>query len=217
MIGFLSTLLAAAALCAGLLFRQLRTISWQLTQLRVERDTHTALEAIGLPVKPNPATRPTGRTFRDLDTYDGIAITPFSVLRQILRHHPLAVTVAGAAALAAVVIAAAITLRLAEEPPVPTQTPPTPSAAEAALGTTQQTRARLHRRRIAPAPAGRIAPAGDDAPSGLCAPSARRSAMAARQGRTSAYRRRLACGPQLHRTVRAAGARPTSDPARAGP
>lgn len=52
--------LGAFALVVFLLFRQLRKLSWQLTQQRVERDSETILHAIGLrPERESPLAVPT--------------------------------------------------------------------------------------------------------------------------------------------------------------
>ncbi|MFF9097630.1 hypothetical protein ACF1AX_31470 [Streptomyces sp. NPDC014802] len=102
--------LGAIALVVFLLFRQLRHLSWQLTQLRVERDSERILRQIGYRAGSTPLDdledTPPVRRKRHLTLYLGGLAGIAAVLRDRARQHRgpvLAATVGGAAATATAV------------------------------------------------------------------------------------------------------------------
>lgn len=124
--------LGAIALIVYLLFRRLRRLSWQLTQLRVERDSETILHDIGIrtgsrPARTTPPTAPVRRK-RHLSLYLGGSAVGALWLRSRWREHRAGLVASGAAATAVV---AAATLYLATTidltPPGPATPVPPPS------------------------------------------------------------------------------------------
>lgn len=106
--------IGALALGVYLLFRQLRTISWQLTQLRVEHDSERILHAIGVTSTAVRAARPDPiRRKRHLALYLGGGAAVLAFLARNVRLHPAAAATAGGVALAA---AAATVVSLAPRP-----------------------------------------------------------------------------------------------------
>ncbi|MFJ4551015.1 hypothetical protein ACIP4X_17610 [Streptomyces sp. NPDC088817] len=96
----------AVALFVYLLFRQLKKISWQLTQLRVERDSERILHDIGLRTQPpdHDADQRAGpvRRKRHLALYVGGNLTAaLAELRDLSRQKRQALLASGAAAMAA--------------------------------------------------------------------------------------------------------------------
>ncbi|MFJ2477048.1 hypothetical protein ACIOWI_29435 [Streptomyces sp. NPDC087659] len=115
--------IGALALGVYLLFRQLRTISWQLTQLRVEHDSERILHAIGVTstavhARPYPIRRK-----RHLALYLGGGAAVLAFLARNVRLHPAAAATAGGVALAA---AAATVVTLAPRPQEYAEEPPFP-------------------------------------------------------------------------------------------
>ncbi len=53
----LITIVCCAALGVGLLFRQMRTLTWQLTQIRVAHEARDIMEAIGMPMASGDTTQ----------------------------------------------------------------------------------------------------------------------------------------------------------------
>jgi hypothetical protein len=120
MIGFiLAGALGAIALIVYLLFRRLRSLSWQLTQLRVERDCERILREIGIPSGTRPvATAPPAlpvRRKRHLSLYLGGLGALVSVREAARRHRPA--LVASGAATAVAMSAAALILATSLNPP----------------------------------------------------------------------------------------------------
>lgn len=111
MIGFI---LAGAllALIVYLLFRRLRQLSWQLTQLRVERDCDEILHKIGIRAGSRPVVteRPgaPARTKGHLALYmGGGAAAALVGLNDAWRRHRPAIVASGTAAAAAIVVGVA--------------------------------------------------------------------------------------------------------------
>lgn len=128
MLFILAGALGAIALIVFLLFRQLRELSWQLTQLRVERDSERILHDIGL--RPGPTslnevdpTEPVLRK-RHLALYLGGLSIALARLRESSHSHRPALVASGAAA--AVITAAASLIVLQGAPTSPPGTTPPP-------------------------------------------------------------------------------------------
>lgn len=121
MIGFiLAGALGAIALIVYLLFRRLRALSWQLTQLRVERDCERILREIGIsggsrPVVTAPPAPPVRRK-RHLSLYLGGLGATLASLKEASRRHRPALVASGAAS-AVVMSAAAMILATSLHPP----------------------------------------------------------------------------------------------------
>ena len=118
MIGFiLAGALGVAALIVYLLFRRLRKLSWQLTEMRVERDSERILQQIGLRAASrsldlkNPGDVPVRRK-RHLALYLGGALSAaLAKLRRVGHSHPQ-VAVTGGVVTTVAVGAAALLLTL---------------------------------------------------------------------------------------------------------
>ena len=132
MIIILAGALGASALIVYLLFRQLRKLTWQLTQLRVERDCERILRAFGMPhVEINltekgaaqehtSATTPVRRK-RHLTLYLGGSVAAFLASRRHQRH---LATAAGTAAFAAAAMIAALIAGPGQQMPGLDDSPP---------------------------------------------------------------------------------------------
>lgn len=99
--------LGAIALVVWLLFRQLRKLSWQLTQLRVERDSDRILRDIGYQpearsLEPTEEEIEPVRRKRHLALYMGGLAAVLAKLHQIRRTRPRAVLAGGVAGTVAI-------------------------------------------------------------------------------------------------------------------
>ncbi|GHA00915.1 hypothetical protein ACFOOM_12545 [Streptomyces echinoruber] len=132
--------LGVVGIVVFLLFRQLRELSWQLTQLRVERDSERILRDIGLGgLEPAPITDPADqpepvRKKRHLALYLGGFSAPLLGLRDLARRHRRtlvaggAVTAAAAAAVSmALILSGDLTPPSGRQGPVPRYTSPAPT------------------------------------------------------------------------------------------
>ncbi|SHI65086.1 hypothetical protein SAMN05444521_8137 [Streptomyces sp. 3214.6] len=123
--------LGAIALIVYLLFRQLRELSWQLTQLRVERDSERILREIGIrsdsrPVMTTPTDAPARRKGH-LSLYLGAGLAPALMgLRDIYREHRPALVAGGAAASVAIGAAALLLATNLDHPPPGVEGPAAP-------------------------------------------------------------------------------------------
>lgn len=93
----LAGVLGVVALVVYLLFRQLRRLSWQLTQLRVEHDCEKILYAMGVPTgtgsaRPEPVRR---KQHLALHKGGGAAAVLIGIGQQIREHSAAAATSAG--------------------------------------------------------------------------------------------------------------------------
>ncbi len=140
----LAGVLLALALGVYLLFRQLRNISWQLTQLRVEHDSEQILRAIGVrptavPVRPEPV-----RQKRHLSLFIEGGAAALATIGREVRTHPVAVRTTTTLAIAdtgfTVVLLAPAPRATDEKPPPPkpsvgaATSPATPAMPPAARG-----------------------------------------------------------------------------------
>ncbi|MFJ2719441.1 hypothetical protein [Streptomyces sp. NPDC087437] len=155
MLIILATAFGALALFVYLLFRQLKDISWQLTQLRVERDSERILHDIGLRTQPpdhgaDERARPAHRN-RHLALYLGGSLTAvLAELRNLTSKKRKALLASGATAMAALgaigflLIAGSREIQPDDEQAIPTDAvssaptepgtlPPDPATSPAAL------------------------------------------------------------------------------------
>lgn len=120
--------LGAIALIVYLLFRWLRRLSWQLTQLRVERDCEQILRQIGIggsrPVTTAPSVQPVRRK-RHLALYLGGMSAALVRLSDASRQHRPALVASGAATAVAVCGAGLLLASSLTTPPGTPTAPPT--------------------------------------------------------------------------------------------
>lgn len=181
--------LGAIALIVYLLFRWLRKLSWQLTQLRVERDCEAILREIGIggsrPVTTAPSAQPVRRK-RHLALYRGGMSAAFVRLKDTSRRHRPALVASGAATAIAVCGAGLLLASSLTAPPGTPTAPPTsilsPPYTGSGPGSPGAPRARHQANRTASAApsASGSARAGGHAAMGGGRTSAPRSARAAR-------------------------------------
>jgi hypothetical protein len=114
--------LGAIALIVYLLFRRLRELSWQLTQLRVERDSERILREIGIRSEFRPvmttSTDAPARRKGHLSLYLGSGLAAAVLkLRDTYRQHRSALVASGAATTVAIGAAALLLATTLDHPP----------------------------------------------------------------------------------------------------